>query len=106
MARREEPTPIGDILVSFIKLQMRGGQPLFVMVEAATKLPAESHSFMQFLLSKSAIHMRLRGGGTSVVNLANLAGYTVYPGVAQIPADAWLAEPVSNSSDAFIPIRL
>ena len=106
MARREQPTPIGDILVSFIKLQMRGGQPLFVMVEAATKLPAESHSFMQFLLSKSAIHMRLRGGGISVVNLANLAGYTVYPGVAQIPADAWLAEPVSNPSDALIPIRL
>jgi hypothetical protein len=106
MARREQPTPIGDVLVSFIKLQMRGGQPLFVMVEAAAKLPAESHSFMQFLLSKGAIHMRLRGGGISVVNLANLAGYTVYPGVAQIPADAWLAEPVSDSSHSVVAIRL
>jgi len=61
---------------------------------------------MQFLLSKSAIHMRLRGGGISVVNLANLAGYTVYPGVAQIPADSWPAEPVSNSSHELTPIRL
>jgi hypothetical protein len=77
---------------------MRGGQPLFVLVEAATKLPAESQSYMQFLLSKTAVHMRLRGGGIGVVNLANLAGYTVYPGVAQIPTDAWLAEPVSNPS--------
>ena len=98
MVRRERPMPTGDLLVSFIKLQMRGGQPLFVMVEAAAKLPAESHSFMQFLLSKGAIHMRLRGGGIGVVNLANLAGYTVYPGVAQIPADSWLAEPELNST--------
>jgi hypothetical protein len=96
MRKRDCPTPAGDPLVSFIKLQMRGGQPLFVMVEAAAKLPAESQSFMQFMLSKAAVHMRLRGGGIGVVNLANLAGYTVYPGVAQLPADSWLAEPVPN----------
>src|ERR1043166_7138198 len=30
MAKREHPTPTGDILVSFIKLQMHGGQPVFV----------------------------------------------------------------------------
>jgi len=30
------------------------------------------------------------------LNLANLAAYTVYPGVAQIPADAWPAEPVAE----------
>src|SRR6185503_10832519 len=98
MRKRDCPTPPGDLLVSFVKLQMRGGQPLFVMVEAATKLPAESQSFMQFLLSKGAIHMRLRGGGIGVLNLANLVGYTVYPGVAQIPADSWLAEPDSSKA--------
>ncbi len=98
MRKRDCPTPPGDPLVSFIQLQMRGGQPLFVMVEAAAKLPAESQSFLQFLLSKTAVHMRLRGGGIGVVNLANLAGYAVYPGVAQIPADSWLAEPVPNAS--------
>jgi hypothetical protein len=98
MTKREQPTPTGDMMVSFIKLHMRGGQPLFVMVEAAAKLPAESQSFMQYLLAKGAIHLRLRGGGIGVLNLANLAGYTVYPGVAQIPADSWLAEPVANSS--------
>ena len=75
---------------------MRGGRPLFVMIEIPVKLPAESQSFMHFMLSKGAIHMRLRGGGIGVLNLANLAGYTVYPGVAQIPADAWLAEPIPN----------
>jgi hypothetical protein len=93
MTRRDQPTPVGDLLVSFVKLQMRGGRPLFVMIEVPVKLPAESQSFMQFMLSKAAVHMRLRGGGIGVLNLANLAGYTVYPGVAQIPGDAWLAEP-------------
>ena len=97
MTKRAQPTPVGDLLVSFVKLQMRGGRPQFVMVEIPVKLPAESQSFMQFMLSKAAVHMRLRGGGIGVLNLANLAAYTVYPGVAQIPADSWLAEPVSNT---------
>ena len=97
MVKRDQPTPAGDLLVSFVKLHMRGGAPQFVMVEAPAKLPAESQSFMQFMLSKAAVHMRLRGGGIGVLNLANLAAYSVYPGVAQIPADAWLAEPVLQS---------
>ena len=96
MVRREQPTPPGDLLVSFVRLQLRGGRPLFAMVEAPAKLPAESQSFMQFMLSKASVHVRLRGGGLGVVNLANLAGYTVYPGVAQIPGDSWLAEPIPN----------
>src|SRR5688500_2239014 len=28
MTRREQPTPVGDLLVSFVKLQMRGSRPL------------------------------------------------------------------------------
>ena len=94
MAKREVSAPPGDLLVSFARLHLRGGQPLFVMVETPLKLPTESQSFMRHMLSKGAIHMRLRGGGIGIVNLANLAGYTVYPGVAQIPADSWIAEPL------------
>jgi len=93
MTKREQPTPVGDLLVSFAQLQMRGGRPQFVMIEIPVKLRAESQTFMHFMLSKGSVHMRLRGGGIGVLNLANLAGYTVYPGVAQIPADSWLAEP-------------
>jgi hypothetical protein len=51
---------------------------------------------MRFLLSKTGFHMRLPGGGVGVVNLAQLVGYTVYPGVAQVPSDLWEAEPVST----------
>jgi len=96
--KREQPTPAGDLLVSFVKLQMRGGRPQFVMVEVPVKLPVENQSFMQFMLSKGSVHMRLSGGGIGVLNLANLAAYTVYPGVAQIPADSWLAEPIPTKS--------
>jgi hypothetical protein len=67
-----------------------------LMIEFPVKLPAENQSSMQFLLSKGPIQMRLASGGIGVVNLAHLAGYTVYPGVAQVPADRWLAEPLSD----------
>jgi hypothetical protein len=96
MAKRNEPTPVGDLLVSFLKLRLTGGKALFLMVEIPVKLPVENHSFMHFMLSKGGFHMRLRGGGLGVVNLGNLLGYTVYPGVPQIPADTWLIEPVLN----------
>ncbi len=98
MAKRNQPTPVGDLLVSFLKLNMTGGKPLFLMTEFPVKLPAENQSFMHFLLSKGGFHMRLRGGGTGVVNLAHVAGYTVYPGVAQVPGDTWYAEPLLNKT--------
>ncbi|MGA2243906.1 MAG: hypothetical protein ABSH48_02810 [Verrucomicrobiota bacterium] len=98
MARREQPTPVGDLLVSFLKLHIAGAKPLFLMIEFPVKLPAENQSFMQFMLSKAGLHMRLRGGGFGVVNLAHLAGYTVYPGVAQVPVDTWFAEPLPNET--------
>ena len=96
MAKREQPTPVGDLLVSFLKLHLAGAKPLFLMIEFPVKEPDENLSFMKFLLSKGGLHLRLRGGGIGVVNLAHLAGYTVYPGVAQVPVDTWFVEPLSN----------
>lgn len=98
MVERERATPIGDLLVSFLKLHWKGSRPMFLMVEFPVKLPIENQSFMQFLLSKGSAYMRLHGGGVGVINLSNLAGYTVFPGVAQIPADAWVAEPVLSAA--------
>lgn len=96
--KREQPAVIGDLFVSFVKLQMRGSLPLFIMTEFPVKLPTESQSFMRFMLSKSSLHTRLRGGGIGIINLANLVAYTVYPGIAQLPGDSWLAEPASPST--------
>jgi hypothetical protein len=100
MAKREQPTPVGDLLVSFLKLHMAGGKAFFLMTELPVKLPAESQSFMQFLLSKGGFHMRLREGGIGIVNLALLAGFTAYPGVAQVPNDTWIVEPLLNPSSS------
>jgi len=73
----------------------RSSPPLFLMSELSVKLPADNQSFMRFFLSKTGFHLRLRGGGVGVVNLAHMTGYTVYPGVPQVPSDAWQAEPGS-----------
>jgi hypothetical protein len=99
MPARDNYTPVGDLLVSFLKLHFKNCPPVFVMVEFPVKLPVENQCFMRFLLSKSAFNMRLACGGVAVVNLSNLAAYTVYPGVAEIPNDAWLAERFSTGSD-------
>lgn len=98
MTRREQPTPTGDLFVSFLKLEFRSAEPLYLMAELSVKLPAENQSFMRFLLSKTGLHLRLRGGGVGVVNLAQLAGYTAYPGLAQVPSDTWPAEPLTRKA--------
>jgi hypothetical protein len=72
---------------------MSGGSHVYLMNEALLKLPIENHSFMQRLLSKEAYVIRLAEGGQGVLNLQNLIGYTVFPGVPEVPADTWMAQP-------------
>jgi hypothetical protein len=62
------------------------------MNETLVKPPVDSQSYMRRLLSKGAFGIRLAGGGQSYLNLANLISYTVYPGVAEVPADTWMAQ--------------
>jgi hypothetical protein len=81
------------MLVSFLDLRMKGGCHIYLMNETLVKIPADSQSFMQRLLSKEAYIFRLPQGGHGVINLQNLIGYTVYPGVPEVPADAWLVKP-------------
>lgn len=97
MPKRDQSPPVGDLMVSFLKLQLRNHPPLHLMFEFSVKLPAESMQYMRHLLSKTGSQMRLANGGVSIVNLAHLAGYTAYPGVAQAPADAWPAEPLNDN---------
>jgi len=91
LERRVQTRRVGDLLVSFLHLRMRGGSNVYLMNETLVKLPVENHSFMQRLLSGGSYSIRLQGGGQGFLNLANLVGYTVYPGVPEIPNDAWMA---------------
>jgi hypothetical protein len=96
LQRRDRQLKVGDLMVSFLHLRLKGGCHVYLMREALVKLPAESQSFMQRLLSKATYGIRLREGGYGLLNLQNLIGYTVYPGVPELPADTWLAEPKAN----------
>ena len=91
LERRLQPRHVGDLLVSFLHLRMRGGSHIYLMNETLIKLPVDNHSFMQRLLSGGCYSIRLQGGGQGFVNLSNLLGYTVYPGVPEIPSDVWMA---------------
>jgi len=91
LERRVQPRRVGDLLVSFLHLRMRGGSNVYLMNETLVKLPVENHSFMQRLLSGGSYSIRLKSGGQGFLNLSNLLGYTVYPGVPEIPSDSWLA---------------
>jgi hypothetical protein len=93
LQRRDRQLKVGDLMVSFLHLKMKGGCHVYLMREALVKLPAESQSFMQRLLSKGTYGIRLREGGYALLNLQNLIGYTVYPGVSELPADTWMAQP-------------
>jgi len=93
LERRKKRRQVGDLLVSFLRLRMRGGSKIHVMNETVIKLPIESQSFMQRLLSKGIYSIRLPEGGKGLLNLQNLIGYTVYPGVPEVPADTWMAQP-------------
>jgi hypothetical protein len=100
MPKREQSAHVhvGDLMVSFVKLYFRNHPPVYVMFEISVKLRVDSQSYMRFLLSKTGFQMRLGGhNGVSLVNLAHLAGYAAYPGVAPLPVDAWSAEPVEES---------
>ena len=91
LERRAQPRHIGDLLVSFLHLRMRGGSHIYLMNETLIKLPVDNHSFMQRLLSGGSYSIRLQRGGQGFLNLSNLLGYTVYPGVPEIPSDSWIA---------------
>ena len=93
LQKRTQPRRVGDLLVSFLNLRMRGGSHVYLMNETLVKLPSDSHSYMQRLLSKGPLCVRQPRGGESVLNLANLISYSVYPGVTEIPADSWMAQP-------------
>jgi len=91
LERRVQPRRVGDLLVSFVHLRMRGGSHVYLMNETLIKLPVDNHSFMHRLLSGGSYSIRLQGGGQGFLNLSNLLGYTVYPGVPEIPSDSWMA---------------
>ena len=96
LEKRAQRRQVGDLLVSFHNLRMLGGSHVYLMKETLVKLPVESQSYMQRYLSKGTLGIRLQSGGKGFLNLANLIGYSVYPGVPELPSDTWMAQPYAN----------
>src|SRR5258707_1791969 len=80
LERREQPRHIGDLLVSFLHLRMRGGSHIYLMNETLIKLPVDNHSFMARLLSGGAYSIRLQSGGHGVFDFVELVWGTVHAG--------------------------
>lgn len=93
LPRRDQERPVGDPLVSFLKLRFLGGVSVYLMDEIVVKLPADSQVYMQRLLSKQSFAVRLREGGQGFLNLRNLVSFASYPGVSKVPDDSWIADP-------------
>src|SRR2546428_6940406 len=62
MPKRDQPTPAGDLLVSFTKLQMRGGRLPFFTGEIPVKIPVWNQPFLEFLPSQAPGPMLLDSG--------------------------------------------
>jgi hypothetical protein len=92
LQKRRQSRRVGDLVVSFLRLRMRGGNQVYLMKEEVVKLPVDNQSYMHRLLSKGTLGVRLPGGGVGFLNMANLIGYSVYPGVVEAPTDTWIAQ--------------
>src|SRR5437667_6213504 len=66
LERRAQPRHVGDLLVSFLHLRMRGDSHIYLMNETLVKLPVDNHSFMQRLLSGGSYSIRLPGWWTGI----------------------------------------
>src|SRR5438477_5044793 len=58
--KRAQPRRVGDLLVSFLHLRMRGGSHIDLMNETLVHLPVENYSFMQRFLAGGCYSIRLR----------------------------------------------
>ncbi len=81
----------GDAFVAFADLVMKGGRHVYLMLEGANLPPADRFTRIPLLLSGVHFHARLPVGGMSIVNLANLVRFTLYPGPPEASVDAWPA---------------
>ena len=98
LEKRAQSRASGDFAVGFVDLEMVGRLHVFVAVEFVVGLPVERMQRINLLLSAPSVHFRLRQGGIGALNLTNLVRFTVYPGPAEAPANAWPAHHKSIST--------
>jgi len=91
LPRRRSPKQTGQSTLVFVEVEMAGGARLFLAAKIKVGLPAERLQRLRLLFYATAVHFRLREGGTAILNVKNLVRFTLNPGPDVTPIDAWPA---------------
>lgn len=92
-----------DSLVTFLDMEMADGQRLLLTTEMHVAQQSDAlWDANWFPLEGSSLCFRMRSGGVSVLNLANLVRLTFFPKPVSTLPDAWSAQqlPESQTSQA------
>lgn len=81
----------GQSFVGFIEVCLIGDRRVYLKFHGLTTLPAERLRRIHSFLALPSLSFRLSDGGLGIINLRNAAKFTAYPGPAEVPSDAWLA---------------
>jgi hypothetical protein len=100
LERRRIPKQTGESTLVFVAVEMVGGTRIFLAARIRVGLPAERLQRLRTLFSATAVHFRMREGGTSVLNLKNLVRFTLNPGPDVTPIDAWSAHHLVSEGES------
>src|SRR5882724_3564008 len=92
LEQRRQPRAAGGPVVGFLDIEMLGGRHLFLKILAIEELPADRLQRIHSFLAAPSLSFRLQSGGLAIVNLAHVVRFTSYPGLPEVPTDAWSAD--------------
>lgn len=76
-------------VVTFLNFEMADGRTVLLTMEVDAESPQGLCELRDYLLNRSGLCFRSSSGGVSVLNLANLACLTFFPGTYPPPSDVW-----------------
>jgi hypothetical protein len=81
----------GQHFVGLLDVHLLRGQHIYMKLHGVTALPAERLQKIHYLLTLPGLWFRSPGAGIGIVHLTAATRFTAYPGPAEVPAEAWLA---------------
>jgi hypothetical protein len=100
---RDEWKNLGEqdaFVVAFLNVEMADGKCVLLTMEVVAESPQGLSELRDYLLNRSGLCFRMRSGGVSVLNFANLTRLTFFPGTLQPPPDAWDVQLVDDVDQA------
>jgi hypothetical protein len=88
-SRRQLTT--GQRFAGLLDVHLLGGQHIYMKLQGVTALPAERLQKIHYLLTLPGLWFRSPGAGIGIVHLSAATKFIAYPGPAEVPAEAWLA---------------